>query len=81
MPEITFRTSTKGSGGDFESRVLTLPCGQCGKEFEKSIGWLEVHDEIICDCGGVLKINREQLIQVVRTRQKIIDRMRRSFRK
>ena len=66
---------------DFEDQVLTLPCGQCGKEFKKTIRWLQSHNEITCDCGGVLRVNSHQLLNVSRTRNDVIDRIRRQFRK
>lgn len=66
---------------DLDSLTLTLPCGKCGKEFEKSIGWLKVHDEFTCDCGGVLRIERQQLLDALKAREDVIDRIRRSLRK
>jgi hypothetical protein len=51
----------KGAGiaaGLFLNELISLPCTECGTEFEKPVSWFEKHDRFTCSqqgCGKVME--------------------------
>lgn len=53
---------------DLNSHTLEIPCPNCGKKFQETIGRLKHNPEIRCSgCGSNIRIDADELRQGIQT--------------
>ena len=62
--------------------VPSYPCGNCGKQFGKTFGWMKAHDHLVCDCGTRNEWLPDDIIEglrrVAKERDEVIAKIRRA---
>lgn len=67
--------------GMFDSKVITIPCPECGHETKETIGRLKHNPKIPCGgCGKTLAINADKLTAGLKEAEKSIDSLRDTLR-
>ena len=44
---------------------VELPCENCGRKSEKTVGWIKSHDEFTCTCGTVISLERDDVLNAI----------------
>jgi hypothetical protein len=62
------------SAGFFDDQTLDLPCGACGHETPKTVGWIKANDHFVCDaCGTRTNLDRSDLLGKLKKAEKALD--------
>jgi len=46
-----------------ESATIDIPCPKCQHKTTKSIGWLKANSQFTCECGVVVVLQHEELLE------------------
>lgn len=66
----------------FDNATISIPCPSCGKESQKTIGWLKAHDHFTCTaCDQTITLEKEQLLSGLKSAEKSLADFRRSLGK
>ncbi len=52
-----------------------IPCSECGKRIEKTIKWIQDHDELMCECGAAIDLDTNPETRSLRTLKKALKRL------
>lgn len=47
--------------GILDSTIIDVPCPNCSRTIEKSIGWITTHDQLVCACGTTIALESRDL--------------------
>ena len=47
--------------GFFDGATIKIPCANCNRETEKSIGWIKTHGEFTCVCGTIIHLETKDM--------------------
>lgn len=66
---------------DFDSKLISIPCPQCGEKFNESIGRLKTNPKLVCSsCGQIIAINADELVKGLDAANKSIEDFDRRIR-
>jgi prophage tail gpP-like protein len=45
-----------------DDAIVPIPCPECCKKIEKTVGWLKSNEHVICDCGSRINVDANKVI-------------------
>jgi hypothetical protein len=64
----------------FDNQTISIPCPECGHKTRKSIRWIRAHDEFTCQCGVVIRLERDKLLAGLEKAEGAIANLKRRLR-
>lgn len=49
-----------------DTQIIGLRCEHCGQQKAALLGWLKDHDQLDCDCGRVITVRANDLVDAVK---------------
>lgn len=65
----------------FDNQTLPLPCPNCGNQQHKTVAWIKANDTLHCPCGTEIRLDREQLLDGLRSVENRLKDLQNAFRK
>ena len=66
--------------GIIDQVEISIPCSDCGKSTKKTMKWVQSHDELICECGASIDLNKIEETQATRRLKKSLKRIEKIFK-
>lgn len=64
-----------------DTATIPIPCPNCGKKTETSIGWLKANKQMACMCGAVVDIDAEKLVTGIAKANDEFEKLRKGLGK
>lgn len=65
----------------FRDLKIGIPCGNCGRETEKTVTWLKHNAEFTCACGTLVKVDASQFNREMQKVDKAFDDLNRTLKR
>lgn len=59
---------------------ISIPCSDCGKSTRKTMNWVQSHDELVCECGASIDLDKTEATQATRRLKKSLKRIVKTFK-
>jgi len=59
--------------GYFDDQSISIPCPECKKEHEKTIGWIKAHSSLACSCGVTITLDKSDLVSKLEDVERELD--------
>ena len=67
--------------GFFDDQTLDIPCPDCGKKAEKSVGWLKANKKFTCSgCGQTIDLQSDQFRRELAKAEKALANFMKGFK-
>jgi hypothetical protein len=65
--------------GLFDDAEIPIPCPKCGRETQKSVGWIKSNDEFTCDCGQVIRLEADDFRRGIEESEDALEDLKRKL--
>jgi hypothetical protein len=66
--------------GMIDQVEISIPCSDCGKRTKKTMKWVQSHEELICECGASIDLDKTEETQATRRLRKSLKRIAKTFK-
>lgn len=67
--------------GIIDGAEIEIPCENCGRKTNKSIGWIKTNTNFICDCGTRIVLDSDKLRREISKADRAIDEFQAQLKK
>jgi hypothetical protein len=66
--------------GMIDQVEISIPCSDCGKRTKKTMTWVQSHEELTCECGASIDLDKTEETQATRRLRKSLKRIATTFK-